>query len=97
MKIVTLTVEVFELDFIKDGAVHEFFGAEPVVDDRTCAEVSHARLHRAALVAGRAVIDAKDGEKLALVLDDHAGPKLSRFDAAHCFCGRKAANSSKVC
>jgi len=31
------------------------------------------------------VIDAEDGEKLALVLDDHAGAKLCRFDAAHCF------------
>jgi len=47
------------------------------------AEVSHAGLHRAALVAGRAVIDAEDGEKLSLVLDDHAGAKLCRFDAAH--------------
>jgi len=32
---------------------------------RTSAEVSHAGLHRAALVAGRAVIDAEDGEKLS--------------------------------
>src|SRR6202030_2936113 len=68
---------------IEDGAVHEFFGAEPVIDDRTRTEVPHAGLHRAALVAGRAVIDAENSEKLALVLDDHAGAKLCRFDAAH--------------
>src|SRR2546429_4147821 len=36
------------------------------------------------------------GEKLALVLDDHAGAELCRFDAAHCFCGpdRVGADSS---
>jgi len=30
--------------------VHEFFGAEPVIDDRTPCGVSHAGLHRAALL-----------------------------------------------
>jgi hypothetical protein len=37
------------------------------------------------------VIDAENREKLALVLDDHAGAKLCGFDAAHNFsrpCGR---------
>ena len=58
---------------------------ETVIDNRARAQVSHARLHGAALVAGCAVIHAKDGEKLALVLDDHAGAELCRFDAAHCF------------
>jgi hypothetical protein len=29
------------------------------------------------------MIDAEDGEKLAFVLDDHAGAELCRFDAAH--------------
>jgi hypothetical protein len=34
------------------------------------------------------VIDAENREKLALVLDDHAGAKLCGFDAAHSFQGR---------
>jgi hypothetical protein len=40
-------------------------------------------LHGAALVARRAVIDAENREKLALVLDDHAGAELCGFNAAH--------------
>src|SRR5438034_4810593 len=35
------------------------------------------------LVSGRAVLRAEHGEKLALVLDDHAGAKLCGLDAAH--------------
>jgi hypothetical protein len=31
------------------------------------------------------MIDAEDGEKLALVLDHHAGAKLCGFNAAHKF------------
>jgi hypothetical protein len=31
------------------------------------------------------VVDAENREKLALVLDDHAGAKLRGFDAAHSF------------
>jgi hypothetical protein len=33
------------------------------------------------------MIDAENSKKLALVPDDHAGAELSRFDAAHYFCG----------
>src|SRR5205823_14661719 len=69
--------------FVENGALHEFFGAKLVVDDRTGFEVFHARLHGAALVAGRAVLRAVHGEKLALMLDDHAGAKLCGFEAAH--------------
>jgi len=29
------------------------------------------------------VINAEDGEKLAFMLDDHAGAELCRFNAAH--------------
>jgi len=39
VKIVALVVQVFEFDFIQDGAVHEFFRAKPVIDDRTRTEV----------------------------------------------------------
>ena len=85
VKFVALVVEVLEFNFIEDGAVDEFLGAEPVIDDRAGLEILHARLHRAALVAGRAVIDAENGEKLARVLDDHAGAKLCGFNAAHDF------------
>jgi hypothetical protein len=31
------------------------------------------------------VVDAENGEKLALVLDHHAGAKLCGFNAAHSF------------
>jgi hypothetical protein len=31
------------------------------------------------------VVDAENGEKLALVLDDHAGAELCGFNAAHDF------------
>jgi len=40
------------------------------------------------------VIDAEDGEELALVLDDHSGTELCRFDAAHFCCGRRATDGS---
>jgi len=33
------------------------------------------------------VIDAENREKLAVVLNDHAGAELCRFDAAHCVGG----------
>src|SRR5258708_35411423 len=87
MEIVAFVVEVLEFDFVKNGAIHEFFGAEAIVNHRAALEVFHARLHRSPLVAGSAVIDAKNREKLALVLDDHAGAELGGFDAAHSFHG----------
>ena len=83
MKIVALVVEVFEFHFIENRAVDEFFGAEPVINHDAAPEIFHARLHRAALVAGSTVIDAENGEKLALVLNDHAGAELCGFNAAH--------------
>src|SRR5260221_6986299 len=88
MEIVAFVVEVLEFDFVKNCAIHEFFGAKAIVNHRAALEVFHARLHRSPLVAGSAVIDAKNREKLALVLDDHAGAKLCGFDAAHSFHGR---------
>src|SRR5260370_26859824 len=94
MKIVALVIKVFKFDLIENGAFHEFFGTEPVIDDGPGSEVSHARLHRAALVARSTVINAENGIELALVPDDHAGAELCRFDAAHFFCGRKAADCS---
>ncbi len=83
VEFVALVVEVLEFHFVEDGAFDEFLGAEPVIDDRAGFEILHARLHGTAFVAGRAVIDAKNREKLALVLDDHAGAKLCGLDAAH--------------
>ena len=47
------------------------------------AQIFQPRLHRAALVARRAVVRAEYREKLALVLDHHAGAKLGGFDVAH--------------
>ena len=85
MEVVALVVEILEFDFVQDGAVHEFFRAEAVIDHGAGAQVFHARLHGAALVARRAVIGAENGEKLALVLDHHAGAKLCGFNAAHKF------------
>src|SRR5262249_27533008 len=84
MKIVALVVKVLKLHFVENGAVDKLLSAEPVVDDRAGFEILHARLHGPALVAGRAVFRAEHGEKLALVLDDHAGAKLCGLDAAHC-------------
>jgi len=40
------------------------------------------------------VINAKNSEELALVLNNHAGAKLRGFDAAHNFQGRGAADGS---
>jgi hypothetical protein len=94
MEIVAFAVEVLEFNFVKNGAIHEFFGAEAIVNHCAALKIFHARLHGAALVARGAVIDAKNGEKLALVLDNHAGAKLCGFDAAHSFHGRGAARGS---
>ncbi len=85
MEIVALFVEVLEFDFVQDGAVHKFFGAEAVVDHDAIAQIFQAGLHRAALVARGAVIGAENGIELALVLDDHAGAKLRGFYCAHTF------------
>jgi hypothetical protein len=40
------------------------------------------------------MIDAENSEKLALMLDDHAGAELCGFDAAHYFCDRRTADIS---
>jgi hypothetical protein len=85
VEIVALFVEVLEFDFVEDGAVDEFFGAEAVVDDGAGAEIFHARLHGTALVARGAMLGAVDGVEIAFVLNDHAGAKLGGFDAAHKF------------
>jgi hypothetical protein len=93
MKIVAFVIEIFEFDFVENRAVDKLFGAEAIVNHRAILKIFHARLHGAAFVAGSAVVDAKNREKLALVLDDHAGAKLCGFDAAHNFsrpCGRAA-------
>ena len=82
---IAFIIEVLELDLVEKGALDELLRAEPVVDDGPGAEILHTRLHRAALVAGRAVFGAEDREKLALVLDHHAGAELCGFDAAHRF------------
>src|SRR5438045_1965828 len=83
MEIVALAVEILEFHFVKDGAVHKFFRAKSIIDDRAALEIFHARLHGAALIARSAMVHAENREKLALVLDDHAGTKLCGFDAAH--------------
>src|SRR5207249_8764530 len=75
--------EILKLNFIENGAFDKFFGAEAIIDNRPGFEILHARLHGPALVSGRAVLRAEHGEKLALVLDDHAGAKLCGLDAAH--------------
>src|SRR5258708_13560873 len=95
MELIGLVVEVLEFDFVEDGAVNELFRAEPVIDHDSVPEVFQARLHGAALVAGRAVVGAENGEKLALVLDHHAGTKLGGLNAAHKFVAprRSAADS----
>jgi hypothetical protein len=93
VEIVALAVEEFEFHFVENGAIDKFFGAETIVDNRSAFEVFHARLHGAALVAWRAVVDAKNRKELALVLDDHTGAKLRGFDAAHIFRGRGAARA----
>jgi len=73
MVFVALVVEVFEFDFIEDGAFDEFFGAETIVDHGAGAEAFEARLHGAALVARSAMVGAEDGVELFFVIDDHAG------------------------
>src|SRR5262249_11891364 len=50
---------------------------------RSGAQVLHARLHGAALVAWRAVLGAEHRVQVTLMLDDHAGAEKCRFDAAH--------------
>src|SRR5207302_5349360 len=95
MELVALVIEILEFDFVQDGAVHEFFCAEPVVDHDSVPQVFQARLHRTALVAGRPVVGAENSEKLALVLDHHAGAKLCGLNAAHKFVApRRAAADS---
>src|SRR5207253_3944523 len=85
MKVVALAIEVLIFNFIEDGPVDKFLCAEPVIDNRSTLQILHACLHRAAFVSRSAVIDAEYREKLALVLDHHAGAELCRFDAAHFF------------
>src|SRR6185437_627617 len=68
-----------EFHLIHDGALDEFLRAEPVIDDRAGAQAAHFRLHGATLVSRRPVLDAENGVKVALVLNDHAGTQLCRF------------------
>jgi hypothetical protein len=95
VEVVAFAVQILELDLVQDRAVHEFFRAEPVIDNRTGAQVFHARLHRSALISRRPVLRAVDGIQIALMLDHHAGAKKCRFHAAHNFVrGRRAAVDS---
>jgi hypothetical protein len=96
MEIIALFVEVLKFNFVENGAVDKFFSAEAIVNHRAILKIFHARLHGAALVAGSAVVDAKNREKLALVLDNHAGAELCSFDAAHNFLGRAAGRLLKI-
>ena len=82
---VALVVEVLELHLVHDGPLDELLGAEPVIHDRAGAQVFHLGLHGAALIARGAVLGAEHGEELALVLDDHTGPKLCGLNVAHNF------------
>ena len=73
MIFVALVVEIFEFDFIEDGAFDKFFGAETIVDHGAGTEAFKARLHGAALVARSAMVGAEDGVELFFMIDDHTG------------------------
>ncbi len=52
-----IRVQIFVLDFVEDGPLDVVFRAEPVVDNRSAAQLAHLGGHGGALVAGSAVLD----------------------------------------
>src|SRR5262249_6781449 len=73
------------------------FRAEPVVDHDAIPEILQPRLHRAALVSRGAVVGTEYREKLALVLDHHAGAKLCGLNGAHKFQAPHRAAAGSLC
>src|SRR6185437_2733267 len=68
-----IAVEILELHLIHHDLLNTLLSAEAIINHRAAAQVAHARLHRAALIARRPVVHAVDDVQISFVLDDHAG------------------------
>jgi hypothetical protein len=73
-------IEILHLPVFQNRLIDAIFGAEFVFRADAAPQVLHLRLHEAAFVAGRQMMDGRHPVEIALVNDDHSRSKLRRLN-----------------
>ena len=70
---IAVGIEVLHFDFVEVGFLDVVLRAEAVFEERAGAQITDARLNESAQVPRRAVLSLVNGEKFAVVSDNHTG------------------------
>src|ERR1700743_2348082 len=78
--VVSIVVEKLHGNFVHHHAINLTGGTEAVLEHGARAQVPQLGLDKGAQVAGRTMLDRKNGMQLIVVLDDHARTHLCGGD-----------------
>src|ERR1700722_20475586 len=83
--VVAIAVEKLHVLLIHVDLLDRVRRAETMLEHSSGSEVAELRLNKGAEIARRAVLDAEHGVQVIVVLDDHAGTELGRWNRHCCF------------